>query len=843
MSAGRRALPLLLVLALFVVPFQAKADHYSGGSITYECLGANFYEITLDLYLDCSGAPLTPQNLQLSNDCGVNFTLNSIPLVLTEEVSQLCPSSLANSTCNGGFLQGIRHYQFVTTVFLSPCNDWTIAWNICCRSAVQNLIGTQGMYLEATVNNAGGACDNSPIIAENSIPFVCVNDPIVYSPGISDPDGNTMLFQLISAQFSAPAPTNINYQPGFTAGSPIPGITLDPATGQLNFTPTVTGSYVVVLEVTTFDASGVPIGTVMRDFLFIVQNCATTPPVSTGLTNGTNAFIVSAGAVEVCDGVPFCVDIPFTDADLGSTIALASNAAALLPGATFTVIGSNPVIGRLCWTPDPAFSPANIQVVANDDSCPVPNEASFSILITVVQPPPLPPDAGTNGTVSACPGSPPVALFPALGGSPDLGGVWTDPDGNVHNGIFTPPGDVFGTYIYRVGNGCAFDEASITVSATGGQNPGTNGTLDLCSNGASVALITGLGGTPQAGGAWSGPSPVVAGSYNPATMAPGVYTYTVPGVAPCPAASATVTVTESAAPNAGTNGTRSVCSNGAAVSLIASLGGTPAAGGTWSGPSPVVGGNYNPATMNPGVYTYTVTGTAPCTNATATVTVTENALPNAGTNGTLAVCSNGASVALIGSLGGAPAVGGAWSGPSAVVGGNYNPATMNPGVYTYTVTGVAPCANATATVTVTENAAPNAGTNGSLTICSNGAAVSLLSSLGGTPAAGGTWSGPSAVVGGNYDPATMAPGVYTYTVTGTSPCANATATVTVTENAAPNAGTNGTLTVCSNGAAVSLISSLGGTPGAGGTWSGPSAVVGGNYDPATMAPGVYTYTV
>ncbi|MGV3637358.1 MAG: hypothetical protein ACO1NQ_06880, partial [Flavobacteriales bacterium] len=216
MFVGRRALPFLLVLALFLAPFQAKADHYSGGSLTYECLGANFYEITLDLYLDCSGAPLTPQGLQFSNDCGVNFTLNSIPLVLTEEVSQLCPSSLVNSTCNGGFLQGIRHYQFVTTVFLSPCNDWTIAWNICCRNAVQNLVGTQGMYLEATVNNAGGACDNSPTIADVSIPFVCVNDPIVYSPGITDPDGNTMLFQFVSAQFSAPAPTNINYQPGFT---------------------------------------------------------------------------------------------------------------------------------------------------------------------------------------------------------------------------------------------------------------------------------------------------------------------------------------------------------------------------------------------------------------------------------------------------------------------------------------------------------------------------------------------------------------------------------------------------------------------------------------------------
>ncbi|MBK8498555.1 MAG: hypothetical protein IPL52_06980, partial [Flavobacteriales bacterium] len=125
--------------------------------------------------------------------------------------------------------------------------------------------------------------------------------------------------------------------------------------------------------------------------------------------------------------------------------------------------------------------------------------------------------------------------------------------------------------------------------------------------------------------------------------------------------------------------------------------------------------------------------------------------------------------------------------------------------------------------------------------CSTDAAASLFAQLGGTPDAGGTWSGPSPVVGGMIDPATMSAGVYTYTVTGTAPCPNEQATVTVTINTPPDPGTPGAITLCSTDAPASLFGQLGGTPDAGGTWSGPSPVVGGMIDPATMSAGVHLH--
>ncbi len=819
-----------------------RAAHYSGGSITYECLGGNQYLFHLDLFLDCAGFQMVPQALDFQSDCGTQFTLANLAVPPGEEVSQLCPSALPNSTCNGGAEPGIMHYQFDVAVFLAPCDSWTVSWDICCRNNTINVAGLPGIYIEATVNTLGAPCDNSPVFTDQSLPYVCVNQQVDYNFGVTEPDGDSLVYTLVDAQQMVPPPSPVTYNAGYSGAAPIPGITLDPVTGQLTFTPTLIGNYVVAVEVAQYDANGNLIGTVMRDILFVVMNCANAAPTVSGLVNNTGGTITGTNSIQVCEGEPFCVDLVFTDTDPGTVLQVTSQAAALLPGSTVTVTGADPAVVTLCWTGDPANSPVNVLFEGSDGTCPIMNTVLTAVNIISV-PGGAMPDPGLDSSLPLCAGGGAVSLFNALGGTPDPGGSWTGPGGTPHPATFDPLTDAPGAYTYTVGNACAYVDASVTVSIAAPPDAGSNGNLSVCSNAPAVSLASALGGTPDPGGAWSGPSVVVGGAYDPSTMVPGAYTYTVTGTAPCPNATATVTVTEQPAPDAGGNGSLATCSTGAAASLFAQLSGTPSAGGAWSGPSPVVGGQYDPATMAPGAYSYTVTGTAPCANASATVNVSESAAPSAGGNGTLTVCSTGAAVSLAAQLAGTPDPGGAWSGPSPVIAGLYDPATMVPGVYTYAVTGTAPCPSASATVTVTEPQAPGAGTSGTLTLCSTSAAVSLLAQLGGSPDPGGTWSGPSVVVGGLYDPSTMSAGSYTYTVNGAAPCANASATVTVTEPQAPDAGSSGTLSICSAGLPVSLLAQLGGTPDPGGAWSGPSAAVGGQYDPAVMNPGVYTYTV
>ncbi len=201
-----------------------------------------------------------------------------------------------------------------------------------------------------------------------------------------------------------------------------------------------------------------------------------------------------------------------------------------------------------------------------------------------------------------------------------------------------------------------------------------------------------------------------------------------------------------------------------------------------------------------------------------TVTITEQALPDAGTDGSLTICE-GSSVTtsdLFAELGGTPDSGGTWS-----------PAPSGAGTYTYTVAPTSPCtAPATAEIIVSEQAQPNAGTDGNLTICEGESvtASQLFAQLGGTPDSGGTWS-----------PALSGAGTYTYMVNATLPCTvSSTAEVVVTEQAAPNAGSNGTLTICEGASftETDLFARLGGTPESGGTWS-----------PTPSGAGTYTYTV
>jgi len=376
-------LHIIFLLSTVFLSSGAFASHVSGGDVSYTCLGSNSYLVTLNLYRDCSGITLgNTQTISVTNDCGFStqtLTANLVNNPATGEdftnVSQLCQADSLNNTCYGGSLPGMQKYTYQVVITLTQqCDSYYFSWGVCCRNSSNNLVGQVSPYFEAALNNANAICNNSPVFTGHPIPYVCVNQPVTYNYGVVEPDGNTLVYSLIDARSSAGAVTP--YATGFSGSSPIDGITVDPATGEINFTPNNIGYYVVVLGVTEYDSGGDFIGSSFRDMQFVVQNCSNNVGDYSSLQIASisgDASLDADNNINVCEGASFCFDLTFDDLDVIDVISLSSNVEAVLPGATFNwVSAGSSATATICWTGvagSPSSSSFTIEV--NDNACPI----------------------------------------------------------------------------------------------------------------------------------------------------------------------------------------------------------------------------------------------------------------------------------------------------------------------------------------------------------------------------------------------------------------------------------------------------------------------------------------
>ncbi len=321
-----------------------------------------------------------------------------------------------------------------------------------------------------------------------------------------------------------------------------------------------------------------------------------------------------------------------------------------------------------------------------------------------------------------------------------------------------------------------------------------------------------------------------------------IYTLTVTGGNLCTNSDQT-TVTVNVLPSANAGPDLAVCL-GDSVQLQASGPGTY----SWSPAATLDDPNATNPLAFPSVtttYTLTLTDSVTC-SATDQVTVTVTTPPNAGTDGSDQLCGAGLTFFLGNYLGGNPNSNGNWFDPSgAATNGFYTPGVSPSGAYDYVVTGGPGCPNDTATVTITEIPAPEAGEDAFIQLCTSGAPVDLFTVLGGTPDAGGTWvdvnNNPFS---GIFDPAVDTTNTFIYRVTGVPPCGDAQATVIVIVNPALDPGASASTTTCGSGAPFDMTALLGGTPDPSGSWSDPTnAAHGATFDPAVDPAGVWTYLV
>ncbi|MCB0790790.1 MAG: hypothetical protein H6595_10525 [Flavobacteriales bacterium] len=332
----------------------------------------------------------------------------------------------------------------------------------------------------------------------------------------------------------------------------------------------------------------------------------------------------STGAPTYCQGATLTVDYSVTGTYGPGNVFTAELSDASGSFVTPTAIGS---VAATVATPIPAMIPPGAQpgagyrvrVTASAPATVGTDNGQDLAIVTA-------PDAGSDNNVTYCKNTGSYDLFVELGGAPDVGGTWTAPGGVPHSGSFDTDIDNGGAYQYVVGGGvCPADTAVVNVVLDEGPNAGNPVNYAACTNGSPVSLLGLLNGGDPTGIFWYGGAPI---TQVPST--PGVHAiiYVVYGTAPCVNDTAPFTITVVEAADAGSNATLTICNTAGPTDLFLAIGGAPDPGGSWTDPNGLAhSGTLQPTTDPSGLYTYTVTGTPPCTDdVSALAVLIENCL-------------------------------------------------------------------------------------------------------------------------------------------------------------------------------------------------------------------------
>jgi len=465
-----KLLQILLFSSLFFLLAQrSEASHALGGDMTYECIGLNTYQVTLSVYRDCNGITMGPtESIDWNSNCGSGSAVLNVTAASPIDVTPVCAT--ASSACSGGLPVGIEEFVYTGVVTLPPgCNTVTFSWQLCCRNNVITTLNNpaaENLYIDAEVDNTLSPCNSSPVFLNTPVGFGCINQPIYYSNGATDPDGDSLSYSLVPCQSTVA--TSVIYNGPYSGTSPLssaPPMTIDAQTGAIEFTPGAAEVAVICVLVEEY-RGGVKIGHVVRDIQFRVTACLNEPPVISGVNGATGGGAVDY-TTNVCSGVPICFDVIAQDADILNNLQMSYDNA--IPSAVFSVVPgpiTKQLKGTFCWTPTAAdVGEHQFTLTVEDDNCPLVSKSVFAYTIYVASGTEPPVDAGPD--VEICTGSS-TTLAATTASSSVLSYEWSPSvglsDPNIPNPVASPTVTTNYTVTLTYTGGCtSVDEVKVTV--------------------------------------------------------------------------------------------------------------------------------------------------------------------------------------------------------------------------------------------------------------------------------------------------------------------------------------------------------------------------------------------
>lgn len=404
----------------------AKASHFKGGDIYFQCIGNGQYRLVFTCYYSCeasSSAPYDPSSFTftLTNNCGSTTIPTSITAsdvysqAINDTLPLYCPGIKTTCTYYNGGLgtippgtpDGTLYRNYITAPFtIPPGCTVTAEMDVSARNSAITNLATVGADLDiaATLTTpASGNCQDNPEFAAYPVNVFCMNQNVNFSQGAVDLSGDSLVYSLINPRTFGGTP--IPFQSGCTATNPFgaPSVyastfSFDTHTGNVNFTPTQSGNFVFAVQVDAYH-NGVLVSSTMRDIQLVVVNCAINPIYQSSpppfLTNFFDPAHVTGGVVYdstnigVCPGSPLRFVLKATSADSFAYVKDSAAFSQILPGSTYTVTHTGGVHDTstltVNWIPTNADSGFHyLYLTVSDTNCPKPAKQVYAFTISVL---------------------------------------------------------------------------------------------------------------------------------------------------------------------------------------------------------------------------------------------------------------------------------------------------------------------------------------------------------------------------------------------------------------------------------------------------------------------------
>ncbi|PWJ58977.1 gliding motility-associated-like protein [Dyadobacter jejuensis] len=417
------------ILLLFTL-IQVQASHIVGGNLFIQASKAGQYNYTLGLtmYFDAlngnAGAEDELVNIYIFRKRD-NLPIAQIPVPKVSRKS----ITYANPICGISTLQTFMityaiDLRLEVTAFSDP-DGYYMIWDRCCRNNSITNIKNPGQagslfYLEfPPISKQGVAFVNSsPSFSEIKGDYACVDSPFTFDFGGTDADGDSLVYSLVTprqgfsssdnpsafGQGSSNYPT-ITWENGISEKNIIPGpkpLTIDNKTGQLSVTASSLGLYVFQVQIDEY-RKGVKIGTVTRDFQLKVVDCPKQdPPLLLFKPVGTDQFYSENEIIKLSKEDDQCFEVMVTDPSPNQIVKIRGTAFnntnqyfQILPNSFKTTAGNDTLRFQICL--DDCFisydtRPIRLQLIAEDETCPIPLLDTLNIYIQRT-------DAGNNPPV------------------------------------------------------------------------------------------------------------------------------------------------------------------------------------------------------------------------------------------------------------------------------------------------------------------------------------------------------------------------------------------------------------------------------------------------------------